>query len=152
MLLGEEAVLESLTKINKPKLNAISQNEFQDANEKLIPAPKIFKQDCLINWNDKGKNIYNKIRGLSPYPTAYSILKQAGKDLTLKIYKASFIEQRHNNDSGRIIIEDNKKMLICVPDGYINILELQLQSKKRMSIGDFLKGFVINSTENFFIS
>jgi len=152
MLLGEEAVVESLTKIKSAKLDAISQDEFQDVNEKLIPAPKIFKQDCLINWNDKGKNIYNKIRGLSPYPTAYSIFKQAGKDLAIKIYKARFIEQKHNNDNGRIIIEGNKKLLVCVPDGYINILELQLQSKKRMSSGDFLKGFVINSTEGFFIS
>lgn len=101
-----------------------------------IHAPKIFKEDGLIDWNKKCSEINNLIRGLNPYPSAWFVHQEK----TYKIFKAK-PEQIDANTTVGTIQTDNKSFLkIACSDGWLQILELQAEGKKRMSIEDFLKG------------
>lgn len=106
-------------------------------------APKIFKEDMQIHWDKNITHIYNLIRGLSPFPTAWTELvhKENGTVLPLKIYSSLKIEQQHNEQAGKIATDGNKTFDILVPGGVIRITELQLSGKKRMQTEDFLRGF-----------
>lgn len=120
----------------------------QKLKEKLKYAPKIFNIDCRINWNDSLYNIYNKIRGLSPYPTAWTILsKYNNKCVNFKIFKIDLIIEQHNYDNGMIIIESSK-IKVCVNKGYILIIEGQISGKKKLNIKDIING--ITDKENLF--
>lgn len=100
-------------------------------------APKIFTETCNINWNDSSRNIYNLIRGLSPYPAAFGHLK----DKKIKIFKASIIQANHNIDPGTFETDSKNYLRFASNDGYISIEELQLEGKKRMDIKEFLRGY-----------
>jgi methionyl-tRNA formyltransferase len=103
----------------------------------LCPAPKIFPEDCKINWNQEVAEINNFIRGLSPYPTTFTFLN--GKKL--KIFSAE-IEQFPGLDIPGNFITDRKSYLkFAARDGYISVKELQLEGKKRMRVADFLRGW-----------
>jgi len=103
----------------------------------LKPAPKIFKEDCLIHWNQPVRVVYNFIRGLSPYPAAYTNFHGQ----ILKIYK-SIPEIKTPRETPGTILSDQKTFLkFTCTDGYIEVRELQLQGKKRMGISDFLRGY-----------
>uniref|UniRef100_UPI003CD0B67D methionyl-tRNA formyltransferase n=1 Tax=Sphingobacterium thalpophilum TaxID=259 RepID=UPI003CD0B67D len=100
-------------------------------------APKIFKEKCKINWNQPTNVVYNFIRGLSPYPAAFTLLN----DKVLKIYTT---EKEHivTADAPGTIHTDRKSYLkFATQDGYILVSELQLEGKKKMNITDFLKGY-----------
>ncbi len=103
----------------------------------LKQAPKIFKEYCEINWKQPTHVIYNFIRGLSPYPAAYTGFQ--GK--TLKIFKASPEPGRSNDSPGTVISDKKTFVKFACTDGYLSIKELQLQGKKRMGIIDFLRGY-----------
>ena len=110
-------------------------------NTEATPAPKIFKKDCLINWEKPAAEVYNFIRGLSPYPCSYTIIN--GK--LLKIFKSSVTHRDTTNNKktekpGKFIIED-ERILVCCVDEVLEIHELQPEGKKRMGPGDFLNGF-----------
>jgi methionyl-tRNA formyltransferase len=139
---GSQLVMKTLDSIAKGEVIAIPQeNLIKDKNE-LKPAPKIFKNDCRINWNEEGLKIYNLIRGLSPYPAAWTELgkNDDAKFLNLKIFESEWIESNHSENSGTLKIEKNQ-LLIAVKGGYINIKNLQLEGKKRLKTEDFLRGF-----------
>jgi methionyl-tRNA formyltransferase len=121
-----------------PQANAIG-------TEELKHAPKIFKPDCKIDWNQSSRMIFNKIRGLSPYPTAWTeIIDEAGKTKSMKIFSGIPIETLTNN-SGKITREvTDLRFGTC--DGWILVKELQLEGKKRMPVDQFLLGFKIEST------
>lgn len=110
----------------------------QPMAEVLKPAPKIFKETCEINWNQPSETVRNFVRGLSPYPSAWTTLN--GK--ICKIYNTSVVdEQEQKNPSGAAIRTDNKTYLhFKTADGWISIEELQLEGKKRMKIEEFLRG------------
>jgi methionyl-tRNA formyltransferase len=121
-----------------PQANAIG-------TEELKHAPKIFKPNCKIDWNQSSRMIFNKIRGLSPYPTAWTeIIDEAGKTKSMKIFSGIPIETLTNN-SGKITREvTDLRFGTC--DGWILVKELQLEGKKRMPVDQFLLGFKIEST------
>ncbi len=100
-------------------------------------APKLFKEDMRIDWNRSGQAVYNHIRGLAPYPAAWT---QMG-DKTMKIYAAHFVPEAHQAAPGSHESGDASWLRFAVPDGWIYIDELQLEGKKRMPITEFLKGF-----------
>ncbi len=126
LLLKTLAGIEDGTIIEKPQL----------FNNDLKHAPKITSETCKINWAETAEDIYNKIRGLSPYPTANTFLN--GK--LLKIFIADK-EITNHNDEIETILSDNKTFLkFACTDGYIHIKELQLEGKKRMMVEDFLRG------------
>lgn len=105
--------------------------------EELRHAPKIFKEDCLIDWDQSALNIYNKIRGLSPIPTAYTYLN----DKVLKIYASEFLPNEQPTVQPGGFLTDSKTYLkFAAKDGFISLKDVQLEGKKRMGIDDFLRG------------
>lgn len=105
-------------------------------NTTLKHAPKIFTETCIINWEETSLQIYNRIRGLSPFPGA--LTKLDGK--VLKIYKSK-AEYQHPTSPGTIITDGKTFLKFATIDGYIHVLELQLEGKKKMLIEDFLRGY-----------
>ncbi len=139
MILGSKLVFETVQLIEKGNFTLYPQ-ETNDIE--LKSAPKIFSKDCKIDWNETSENIYNKIRGLSPYPVAFTTL--ANKKL--KIYNA-FIDKDNSSLPPGSIETDNKTFLkVITKTGSIHIKELQLEGKKRMKTADFLRGYKIEST------
>ncbi len=131
MLEGAELVVQSLKLIEKGNLELQPQIE----SPNLKHAPKIFKADCEIKWASKCEDIYNQIRGLSPFPTAYTTIN--GEQL--KIYFANFEIANHIGIPGEIIIEKHLMKITC-NDGFICPTEVQQAGKKRMNIIDYLNG------------
>ena len=105
----------------------------------LKPAPKLFKENCKIEWTENRETIYNKIRGLSPYPAAWTELQKDDQKKSLKIFQSKLAEE-DTNYSGQIKVSKNQILIGC-KDGWLEILELQLEGKKRMPIHEFLNGF-----------
>ena len=103
-------------------------------------ASKIFKEDCLIDWNKKASDVVNLIRGLSPIPCAYSILDAQGKALNIKIYKATASDKTSDGTCGKILIE-GRRMYVSAADYYVELLEIKPEGKKQMKTADFLNGF-----------
>lgn len=131
--LGAEVLLRTVQQLH----NGTLQEHPQSHSSVLHPAPKIFSEDCKINWDQGVAEINNFIRGLSPYPAAFTFLN--GKKL--KIFSAE-IEQFQGLDTPGNFITDYKSYLKFVArDGYISIKELQLEGKKRMHVADFLRGW-----------
>jgi methionyl-tRNA formyltransferase len=119
------------------KLEFIKQND-ADATH----APKIFKDTCKINWNKPLRDIYDLIRGLSPYPTAYTEFTDAnGQTQTLKIFKASRKASSARSKNGLVESDGRTYIDVHCTDGILSLNELQLQGKKRMNVREFLNGF-----------
>ena len=109
-----------------------------DPHALLKHAPKIYTETCKINWDKPVQEVYNLIRGLSPYPGAFTQL--CGK--SLKVYKANRIEGLHSSITpGNFETDRSTFLRFACNNGYINILELQLEGKKKMTIVDFLRGY-----------
>jgi len=104
--------------------------------QELKHAPKIFKEDCLIDWTQPAQNIYNKIRGLSPIPTAYTELN--GK--VLKIYGSELLTEIPTIQPGAFLTDNKTYLKFAAKDGFISVTDIQLEGKKRMGIEDFLRG------------
>ena len=110
----------------------------------LRPAPKIFKEDCCIDWNRNGKDIVNFVRGLSPYPAAWTPLSGEGvQPLTAKIFSAKFIPAGGEScgECGDIVSDGKNFIRVRCADGQIEIGELQIAGKKRMAVKELLLGF-----------
>ncbi|MGN6567847.1 MAG: methionyl-tRNA formyltransferase [Flavipsychrobacter sp.] len=108
----------------------------ENASE-LKHAPKIFKEDTRIDWHKSVESIYNLVRGLSPYPSAFTMLE--GK--TLKIYKTHYIQEQHGKDTGSYDTDGKTCLRFAAADGWLYIDELQQEGKKRMEVTAFLRGF-----------
>ena len=135
MHLGSKLVVKTIKKIKK---NTIKTKPQPDRTPKH--APKTFKETCEINWNDSLNNIYNKVRGLSPYPVAWTTLYNGENKTELKIYKARKITDTHHFKIGSIHFS-KKELKIATKEGYLIINELQLSGKRKMDIKSFLNGF-----------
>lgn len=141
---GAKVVLATMQAIEKGNVTPISQESLIAQGNEVKAAPKIFKEDCRINWNKSTHEIYNFIRGLSPYPASFTILKPGdGKEEHVKIYKSGVEKLKHENEPGDIYTDNSKKLGVWVKDGIIWVLELQIAGKKRMLVKDFLNGFKI---------
>ena len=141
MMLGGKLVLETVDAILNGTVKPIPQEEMAVVGE-LRPAPKIFKETCRIDWNQPVKNIYDFVRGLSPYPAAWTeLISEDGKRLALKIYQAEKRPAEHNFPVGSIHTDHKSYIDVAVKDGFLRLRSLQLAGKKRMNITDFLNGF-----------
>lgn len=138
MHLGAELVLKTVRHIEKGSVRTKKQDS--PTEEKI--APKIHRETCKIDWNASLENIDNRIRGLSPYPTAWTTLNNGDEKIPMKIYGSSKEKQRHNLKIGQVIVED-KTMKIAVENGFINLLEIQLPGKRKMKTQNVLNGFDI---------
>lgn len=135
MEIGADLVKCTVDKIAEGNVELLPQDSIE--HDSLRPAPKIFKPYCEINWEDDIDKIYNKIRGLSPYPAAWSILK--GNNF--KIFETSKEYSEHNLACGEVLSNGSDYIKVACKGGYINILQLQMAGKKRMKTVDFLRGF-----------
>lgn len=142
MTMGAGLVTETVDLLLEGKVDAVPQEEFFKDPAELRPAPKIFKETCRINWNQPLKKIYDFVRGLSPYPAAWTeLVAPDGSRMALKVYKTEKRPASHGLATGTICTDTKSYVDVAVEDGYIRFLTLQLAGKKRMEIKDFLNGF-----------
>ncbi len=140
MYLGSDLVVETVDNILADRVHPIPQEELV-SDEPLRPAPKIFKETCRIDWSLGVKRTYDFIRGLSPYPAAWTELLVNGKKSVLKVY-ATTKEFTTSSESVGTVLTDGKTYLkVALADGYLHLQTLQLAGKKRMEVADFLRGF-----------
>ena len=142
MLIGGKLVVKTLQAIENNNYTQTAQHELVKDVTQLIPAPKIFKDDCKINWNNSVAQIHNHIRGLSPYPAAFTdIISLAGETFGLKLFISEKVLQSHSLETGTIQSDNRGYIYIAAKDGFISATELQLSGKKKMRVKDFLLGF-----------
>lgn len=136
MVMGAGLIVKTLDGLALGNLTEHPQPE----KENPKTAYKIFKDDLKINWNQNSEIIHNFVRGMSPYPTAFTVLNIENEEKSLKLFKGNFELNNHNDVAGTIHISKNE-FKIATKDGYYFPEELQLQGKKRMLLKDFLNGF-----------
>ena len=141
MMLGGDLVLKTVDAILEGNVKTTPQEELARF-EDLRPAPKIFKETCRIDWSAGVKKVYDFVRGLSPYPAAWTELRQGDMEpVTLKIYETEKQFEHHSLVPGTIDTDRKTYFRIASTDGFVNVLSLQLAGKKRMSVADFLRGY-----------
>jgi len=133
--LGCETVNRTLQLIEKSEVSP----EIQQETAETKTAYKLNKENCKIDWTKSAKEIFNLIRGLSPYPAAWCYLTDQAEPLSIKIYEAEIVEEEHSFDSGQLFCT-KKKMKVAVKGGFLLIKSLQLPGKKRMKITELLNG------------
>lgn len=143
MVEGSQLVLKTIDLIKNGHAKAIPQPQQSD----LKGAPKLTAANTRIDWNLPGKEIERFIRGLSPYPSAWSILNHDDEALKVKFYAAKFIKEDHSNAPGTIL-STKKELKIASSDGYVTIHEMQLPGKRRMDIISLLNGFTFSDDAN----
>lgn len=140
---GAKLVLKTVQAIDSGNYETIPQAEMIDTE--LKAAPKIFKDDCRIDWKKSVDDVYNFIRGMSPYPAAFTtIVSPEGKEYILKVYNTTKELDEGGQTPGSIDSDNKNYLKIATPDGYISINELQLAGKKRMKTDEFLRGFNVS--------
>ncbi|MDE6019262.1 MAG: methionyl-tRNA formyltransferase [Muribaculaceae bacterium] len=137
MHLGAEMVVETVNAIVDGTINTTPQPDGE-----FTPAPKIFKDDCLIDWNRKSIDIHNHVRGLSPYPAAWTvIIEDSGRPLECKIFETKLTDKEATGVQGGTLKTDGKRLLAACSDLWLEIVSLQPAGKKRMAADAFLLGY-----------
>lgn len=134
-----DAIIDGSITLQEQKTNTIQ----------LKSAPKIFKETCKINWGNKAEEIDSFIRGLSPYPASHTTLVRANETVNIKIFDALPIIEEHKLREGTVVQPTQSQLNIAVTNGFIRVLELQVQGRKRMKTEDFLNGFSFQQTDIF---
>ncbi len=138
---GAQLMLKTADALRSNHIIPTDQHAYILKNEKLQRAPKIFREDCRINWHFSASDIYNLIRGLSPYPAAYTMLEsESGIEQHLKIFRAKLIDKSEKEIPGTIRIDSKRIMYVSAGNGWLELLEIQLEGKARMHVYDFLNG------------
>lgn len=144
---GASLVLDAVKKIESGSIQLIEQTALKG---EWKHAPKIFKEDCKIDWSKNAEQIHNLIRGLSPYPAAWTEAVDVNcNHLNFKIYKSLKEVVHHQLHCGNITTDHKTYLKVACNDGFINVLELQLAGKKKLSIEDLLRGFRFNDDFKF---
>jgi methionyl-tRNA formyltransferase len=154
MVLGANLVLKTVQRIEQGNYQPVLQEEFIGINTQVRPAPKIFKEDCKINWSRNAIEVFNLIRGLSPYPAAFSDLKSVRNEkIVMKIFKATLISAPETFNitaelsPGTILTDSKNYVNVSCNDGFLSIMEIQIEGKRRMKIQDFLRGFHLDERQ-----
>jgi methionyl-tRNA formyltransferase len=151
MNMGAGLVLETVRRIHAGDVKPRPQEDLLTRDSTLKNAPKIHREDCRINWERSGQEIVNLIRGLSPNPGAFTLLKKEdGKEVLFKIYLAGFQPGTQGYPPGTIITPGRNELHVAVTDGTIHIKSLQQEGKKKMDAGEFLPGFKLPSSRSRF--
>lgn len=136
MLTGSKLVLETLKAIENGNVAPI----IQPKTDNLKTAYKLNKENCKIDWQDSLEHIYNKIRGLNPFPSAWCYLNNANETLSVKIFEVEKEQLEHNKPIG-LIINNKENLKVAVKNGYLIIKEIQLPGKRKMEVKALLNGF-----------
>lgn len=138
MFVGSDLVLETVEAIFKGTIQTKDQHDISQINT-LKPAPKIYRNDCHVSWNNSASDIHNLIRGLSPYPSAYGILHTDSYQSDIKLLESSLTSEKTKFEPGTIIIKDYK-LFVSAKDEMLEIIKIQPAGKKLMSVAEFLRG------------
>ncbi|MEP4947748.1 MAG: methionyl-tRNA formyltransferase [Flavobacteriaceae bacterium] len=141
MLLGAQLVVATCKQIELGNFSTSTQQEFKN----LKPAHKIHKETCKIDWNAPMNKIHDQIRGLSPYPTAWTQFVHHEKEDKIKIYTSEKESAVHNTPIGKLIL-DKKSLKVAVHGGYLHLLEIQLPGKRKMHVSQVLNGLKWDKT------
>ncbi len=141
MDLGKKVVLDTVYRIQTNNINLLYQEDL--LVKAMKAAPKIFKETCRIDWKENVDNIYNKIRGLSPYPAAWTNLQKDNQEILMKIYASEKSEEKI--EVGKIVSDQKNILLIGCGNGAIKVTQLQLAGKNKMLVSDFLKGYNVSN-------
>jgi methionyl-tRNA formyltransferase len=139
MQLGSGTVLHTLALIEKGNVTTTIQKE----NLEIKTAYKLNKENCKIDWTKSAKEIYNLIRGLSPYPSAWCFLKDNNEEWNVKIHEAKITLEDHSIQVGSVICS-KKEMKIAVIDGFIEVIRIQFPGKKKMNVRELLNGIAFS--------
>lgn len=141
MLLGADLTLETLQGIVDGTLRTISQSELLTAGEEPTPAPKIFRETCEIDWNRPAGEIHNHVRGLAPYPAAWTRLTLPGQTgaTEMKVLKVTS-SGNTSLDPGQTIVDHGRLIVGCAGQTAVEILQLKPEGKRAMAAADFLRG------------
>lgn len=138
---GARLMVQTLDALNAHLVKGTPLDFLPQRDAEATHAPKIFKETCKINWHQPVDRLYNLIRGLAPYPGAYTdFTNGTGEPLQLKIFETEKHKGSHTEPIGRMVVTGNA-LQIYAADGYLTVLDLQLQGKKRLKTADFLRGF-----------
>jgi methionyl-tRNA formyltransferase len=143
MNLGANLVSKTVDLISTKKVSTTKQPDLEDKS-----ASKLNPENCRINWNDSIDNVYNKIRGLNPFPAAWSIIKNENEEIAAKIYAIRKENETHHLAVGKIIAT-KKELKVAVNRGFIIIDEIKLSGKKKMEAKSLLNGFTFSSEAIF---
>ena len=143
MVLGAEIAVETIDKIleGEGQVDSMPQESMIPVGNELHSAPKIFKETCQIDWNQSVKSVYDFVRGLSPYPGAWTtLLTPGGKQTVMKIFETAKTTKGTELKAGTLV-QDKNQLFVSTADGLLELKEVQLAGKKRMKAADFLNGF-----------
>lgn len=147
MKAGADLVLKTVKSIENQSVRLIPQNELISPGEIIKPAPKIYKENCRIDWKKSAKEVFDLVRGLNPAPAAYThLISPDGDEIQMKVLKTSFEEIAHEEQAGNIRTNSKNEFVVFARDGIISIEELQLAGKKCLPVTDFLNGFRLTSS------
>ncbi|MFI5163034.1 MAG: methionyl-tRNA formyltransferase [Sphingobacteriales bacterium] len=135
MAKGAGLLVKTVKGIESGRYTELPQTQLAEGGE-LKHAPKIFKDDCKIDWNQPAKKMYNFIRGLSPYPTAFTTLQ----DKTLKIFRAEYEVTETCKQPGEFLSDNKTYLRFVATDGFVSVTDIQMEGKKRMGVEEFLRG------------
>lgn len=145
MVMGAEMVCETVDNIIAGKVEAIEQEELI-GGEVLRPAPKIFKDTCHLDFSRGVKDLYNQVRGLSPYPAAWcELVSPTGEAIGVKVFEARVRECDHSQPFGSIVTDGKKSIEVACQGGYLSLVSLQLAGKKRLTVEELLRGFSLTN-------
>ncbi|WP_310560119.1 methionyl-tRNA formyltransferase [Flavobacterium sp.] len=139
MRLGSATVIETVTLIEKGNVKTTIQKDVPE----IKTAYKLNKENCKIDWTKSAKEIYNLIRGLSPYPSAWCYISDKNEEWNVKIHAANMLLENHNYTIGNLICS-KKEIKIAVKDGYIEVISIQFPGKKKMNVGELLNGMTFS--------
>ena len=145
MLIGAELVLKTVETIVAEKIQPIPQEQLINEGEVLKPAPKIHKQDCRIAWSQNVEIIHNRVRGLAPFPGAFSEFTDGKQVISIKIMEVKSEQVKHDMAVGTIVTDNKSYLKIAALDGFVHLVHLQMAGKKRMFVEDFLRGYHFNT-------
>ncbi|MDR1372977.1 MAG: methionyl-tRNA formyltransferase [Dysgonamonadaceae bacterium] len=141
MNIGSKLVLKTVDALLSNKIIAIEQQEIITKETVLKPAPKIFKETCRIDWTKSTAEIYNFVRGLSPYPAAWTDLQTAnGEIVNMKIFETEKIFKSHSLPVSQAISDGKTYLDVATCDGFIRLKSIQMAGKKQMNTEEFLRG------------
>ena len=145
---GGPLVKKTIDALVEGNMQPFGQHTFYSESDTLKKAPKIYREDCRIPWEKGCMAAVNHIHGLSPWPGAFTTVKTAaGKQADLKIFEARPILKQHAHVAGELLTDNRSYIHIACPDGYVNLISLQLPGKKRMTPEELLRGFRFQSPE-----
>ena len=149
MIHGAELIISTMTLIKNGDFKTLSQDSVTSVNDVVKSAPKLNNENCHIDWSKDDSNVHNLVRGLSPYPSAFTYLNDGTERLKkFKIIRSRISERTTNQAPGTILIEQGNMYVAC-GNRLLELLEVQLEGKKKMKVSEFVKGFRLTQEMHF---